>query len=385
MGMKKTLLVTNDFPPRAGGIQTFLEGFIGQLDPTQLIVYASTPVDSDEATGEALATAYDAEQPYTVVRYPGTMMLPTPHVRKTMQSLIREHHVHNVWFGAAAPLGIMANAARSAGAQQVIATTHGHEIGWSMLPGTRQILRKVFADADVVTYLTHATLQRLLPFIGNTEIMQLHGAIDPEMFALDRSARSELRTQYGLTETDRVVVCVSRLVERKGQDMLIDAWPRITRRFPGTKLMIVGKGPYGDSLRKRAAMSPASADILFTGEVPFKNLPGYYSIGDVYAMPCRTRGGGLDIEGLGIVYLEAYAAGLPVVAGDSGGAPEAVINGKTGIVVNGRSVSAIASAVEFFLEDADRAASFGQAGLDWVDAHWRWSDVAKPLIELLNR
>lgn len=385
MGMKKTLLVTNDFPPRAGGIQTFLEGFVGQLDPTQLVVYASTPPDSDDSTGEELAAAYDADQPYTVVRYPGTMMLPTPSVRKTMRSLIREHDIYNVWFGAAAPLGIMAKAARTAGAKQIISTTHGHEIGWSMLPGTRQILRKVFADADVVTYLTRATLKRLRPFIGNTEIMQLHGAIDPEMIAFDSNARNELRASLGLTEADRVVVCISRLVQRKGQDMLIDAWPRVTQRFPGAKLVIVGKGSYGKSLRKRAAASSASEDILFTGEVPFKKLPGYYSIGDIYAMPCRTRGGGLDIEGLGIVYLEAYAAGLPVVAGDSGGAPEAVIDGETGIVVNGRSVGAIASAIEFFLDDAERAASFGQAGLRWVDEQWRWSDVAKPLIQLLSR
>lgn len=156
--MRKTLLVTNDFPPRAGGIQTFLEGFVGQLDPQQLIVYASTPPDGPEA-----ARHYDEQQPYTVVRYPGTTMLPTPHVSRTMVDLIRAHGVKNVWFGAAAPLGLMAHAAHKAGAEKVIATTHGHEIGWSMIPGARHMLRKVFADADVVTYLTHATLRRLSP------------------------------------------------------------------------------------------------------------------------------------------------------------------------------------------------------------------------------
>ena len=381
--MRKTLLVTNDFPPRAGGIQTFLEGFVGQLDPDQLIVYASTPPDVDGVSGVTLAADYDAGQPFDVVRYPGTMMLPTPIVRRKMQQLIRDHDVKNVWFGAAAPLGVMAKAAHAAGADRVISTTHGHEIGWSMLPGARQILRKVFHDADLVTYLTEATLARLKPFMGDTDIMQLHGAIDPELFAFNAGARRELRERYGLGEAP-VVVCISRLVERKGQDRLIAAWPEVMARHPEAKLVIVGKGPYGEKLRQMAADSPVSASIVFTGEVQYSELVAHYSLGDVFAMPCRTRGAGLDIEGLGIVYLEAYAAGLPVVAGDSGGAPEAVQDGKTGLVVNGRSVHAIVAALDYLLEDRERSAAMGAAGKRWVDEKWRWSDVAKPLIEALS-
>ncbi|QOR46977.1 glycosyltransferase family 4 protein [Trueperella pecoris] len=381
--MRKTLLVTNDFPPRAGGIQTFLEGFVGQLDPEQLLVYASTPPAADGLSGAELAARYDATQPYGVVRYPGTMMLPTPAVKREMQRLIADHDVKNVWFGAAAPLGLLANAARAAGADRVISTTHGHEIGWSMLPGSRQMLRKVFRDADLVTYLTEATLKRLAPFIGDTAIMQLHGAIDPELFAFNAAARERLRARYGLDEAP-VVVCISRLVERKGQDRLIDAWPGVVARHPQAKLVIVGKGPYGDKLRAMAAASPVSASIVFTGEVQYTELVAHYSLGDIFAMPCRTRGGGLDIEGLGIVYLEAYAAGLPVVAGDSGGAPEAVINGETGLVVNGRSVEAIIAALDYLLQDPKRAKAMGEAGRTWVDQKWRWSDVATPLIGALS-
>lgn len=381
--MRKTLLITNDFPPRAGGIQTFLEGFVGELEPSQLVVYASTPPDSDTASGAQLAADYDAAQPYEVIRFPGTMMLPTPGVKKQMQRIIRERDVMNVWFGAAAPLGLLAHAARDAGADRVIATTHGHEIGWSMIPGARQILEKVFRDADIVTYLTEATLKRLKPFIGTTEIMQLHGAINPEQFAFNPSARETLRTRYSLGDSP-VVVCISRLVERKGQDRLIDAWPSVVASHPRAKLVIVGKGPYGEKLEKMAATSPVSSSIVFTGEVPYSELAAHYSLGDVFAMPARTRGGGLDIEGLGIVYLEAYAAGLPVVAGDSGGAPEAVKNGETGLVVNGNSVPALVSAVNYFLSDPERAKAMGAAGRRWVDEKWRWSDVVKPLIEVFS-
>ncbi|MDO5025949.1 MAG: glycosyltransferase family 4 protein [Trueperella sp.] len=381
--MRPTLLVTNDFPPRAGGIQTFLEGFVQQLDPSQLVVYASTPPDTD-IPGAQAAAAYDAAQPYQVVRYPGTMMLPTPAVQRQMQALIRTHQIENVWFGAAAPLGLMSNAARAAGAKQTIATTHGHEIGWTIFPGSRQLVQKIFHDADVVTYLTKATLRRLAPAIGDTPIMQLHGAINPEAFAFDAPARAKLRARYGIAPDEPVVVCISRLVERKGQDHLINQWHRICRKHPRARLVIVGKGPYDAKLRAMAAQSPAADRIIFTGEVPYAELAQHYSLGDIFAMPCRTRFGGLDIEGLGIVYLEAYAAGLPVVAGDSGGAPEAVLDGETGIVVNGKEPNAIATAVEFFLADLERAKAMGERGRQWVDAEWRWSDVVKPLLELLS-
>ncbi|MGO1593489.1 MAG: glycosyltransferase family 4 protein, partial [Ancrocorticia sp.] len=159
--MLRTLLVTNDFPPRRGGIQTYLEGFISELDPDQLVVYASSPPDGG-------AEVYDAEHPWTTYRYAGTMMLPIPTVRRQMQRIIREERIDVVWFGASAPLGMMANAARAAGAKRVISTTHGHEIGWSMFPGTRHILKRIFATADTVTYLTNATLARLAPCLGDT-------------------------------------------------------------------------------------------------------------------------------------------------------------------------------------------------------------------------
>lgn len=371
--MLRTLLVTNDFPPRRGGIQTYLEGFIEQLDPHQLVVYASSPPDGG-------AEEYDGQQEWTTYRYPGTMMLPIPTVRKQMQRIIREENIDVVWFGASAPLGIMGNAARAAGAKRVIATTHGHEIGWSMFPGTRQILKCIFSMADTVTYLTNATLDRLRPCLGDTHIVRMPGGINPEAFTFSQEWRDRLRARYGIGD-EPVVVCISRLVERKGQDTLITAWPTIRERFPEAKLVVVGKGPYEAELHR---MAESEESIIFTGEVPFPELAAHYSLGDIFAMPCRTRGGGLDIEGLGIVYLEAYAAGLPVVAGDSGGAPEAVIPGKTGLVAAGRSVEAAAAAVCYLLEDPERAKAMGQAGKEWVNTAWRWNHLVKPLLKELE-
>jgi phosphatidylinositol alpha-1,6-mannosyltransferase len=124
--------------------------------------------------------------------------------------------------------------------------------------------------------------------------------------------------------------------------------------------------------------------VVFTGSVPWAQLPELYAAGDVYAMPCRTRAGGLDVEGLGIVYLEASATGLPVVAGDSGGAPDAVLEGETGYVVGGRDVAAIASRISDLLNDPGRARAMGAAGRSWVEREWRWEQQAERLRGLLD-
>jgi phosphatidylinositol alpha-1,6-mannosyltransferase len=180
-----------------------------------------------------------------------------------------------------------------------------------------------------------------------------------------------------------VVVCVSRLVPRKGQDTLIAALPAIRRAVPAACLLIVGGGPYLPRLRERARAHGVAEHVRFTGPVPDAQLAGYYGAGDVFAMPCRTRRRGLDVEGLGMVLLEASACGLPVVAGDSGGAPDAVLDGVTGTVVDGRSTAAVAESVVEFLTDAALAAKYGQAGREWVVAEWGWDAQAARLGELL--
>lgn len=380
--MKRVLLVTNDFPPRAGGIQTYLEGFATRLDPSQLVVLASVPGDGSEV-------AYDAAHPWTCYRYPTTMLLPTPKVAARMQEIIRKEHIDVVWFGAAAPLGLLADAARSAGAKHIIATTHGHEIGWSMIPGARAMLKKIFRSADTVTYLTAATLKRLAPLIPEgTHLVRMPGGIQPELFARDNQWRERLRERYGIATDAPVVVCISRLVERKGQDALLRGWHKVVDRHPGAHLVIVGKGPYEEHLHtileEQVARWPQIAgSVTFTGEVPYAELAAHYSMGDVFAMPCRTRGGGLDIEGLGIVYLEAYGAGMPVVAGDSGGAPEAVLDGETGLVVAGRNVNGVAEAVNYLLDAPARAAAMGARGNEWIHEAWTWEHLVAPLKEIL--
>jgi phosphatidylinositol alpha-1,6-mannosyltransferase len=179
------------------------------------------------------------------------------------------------------------------------------------------------------------------------------------------------------------VVCVSRLVARKGQDTLIRALPAIRRRVPDAALLLVGGGSYQSSLQRLAHRTGVERDVVFTGSVPWAQLPAYYAAGDVFAMPCRTRYAGLDVEGLGVVFLEAAATGLPVVAGNSGGAGDAVRDGETGVIVDGESVDAVADAVSELLSDPARAQAMGAAGRTWVEQNWQWSTLATKLRHLL--
>jgi phosphatidylinositol alpha-1,6-mannosyltransferase len=192
-----------------------------------------------------------------------------------------------------------------------------------------------------------------------------------------------VRERHGLTGRP-VIVCVSRLVPRKGQDTLIRALPLVQRQVPEAALLLVGGGPYRSTLEALARAAGVADDVFFTGSVPWAQLPAHYAAGDVFAMPCRTRRGGLDVEGLGIVYLEASATGLPVVAGDSGGAPDAVREGETGYVVPGRDLLALADRLVTVLSDATLARRLGRAGRSWVEAAWRWSSQAQRLHTLLS-
>ncbi|MFD8812811.1 glycosyltransferase family 4 protein, partial [Streptomyces sp. NPDC059627] len=290
----------------------------------------------------------------------------------------------SVWFGAAAPLGLMAPALRKAGAQRLVATTHGHEAGWAQLPAARQLLGRIGDTTDTITYLGEYTRSRIATALSAGaagRMVQLPPGVDEKTFH-PGSGGAEVRARLGLSERP-VVVCVSRLVPRKGQDTLILAMPLILAAEPDAVLLIVGGGPYEKELRRLVRETGVEASVRFTGAVPWAELPAHYGAGDVFAMPCRTRRGGLDVEGLGIVYLEASATGLPVVAGDSGGAPDAVLDGETGWVVRGGSPEEAAERIVVLLGDAELRRRMGERGRSWVEERWRWDLLADRLKALL--
>ena len=373
--MTRTLVVTNDFPPRQGGIQTFVAALLERRPPDSLVVLASDHPGSAE---------HDAALPYPVVRRPTGMLLPTRATARAAVELVDRYGCDRAFFGAAAPLGLLAPALRTAGVRHLVGATHGHETGWVALPGSRQVMQRIAGGLDVLTYITEYTRARLAPALGGrTRLAQLSPGVDVDRFTPDADGTA-VRRRHGLGEAP-VVVCVSRLVARKGQDVLVRGWPQVLARHPSARLLLVGGGPDEAALRRAVAAGGLERSVVLTGGVPSEELPAYYAAGDVFAMPCRTRRAGLDVEGLGMVFLEAAACGRPVVAGTSGGAPEAVQEGVTGHVVDPRSPDAVAGTLADLLDDLERARAMGAAGRAWVEQSWSWTTIAETFGDLLEK
>ena len=373
-----TLFITNDFGPRAGGIETFVHGLIERLPKGSVIVYTSAQTN---------AQAFDAEwllnHGVEVIRDRSKILLPTPRVIKACRKLISDRKLSKVAFGAAAPLGIMARAMRSAGAKKIVALTHGHEVWWAKVPPFSFAIRFMSKNIDAITYLgdyTKGEISKALSEADAEKLVQIAPGIDVEHFVPTDS--SDLRAELGLSERS-VIISVGRLVHRKGQDKLIAALPAIKIAVPNVHLVLVGVGPHQDYLQKLAFKLNVSDCVTFIGRINYAELPKYIGLGDIFAMPSRSRFFGLEVEGLGIVYLEASACGLPVVGGKSGGAPDAVLVGETGVVVDGTKPSEIADACIELLSNPELCALMGANGRTWIIENWRWEIWATKYAALL--
>jgi phosphatidylinositol alpha-1,6-mannosyltransferase len=374
--MPKTLIVTNDFPPRTGGIQSCVHALAMRMPAGAVVVYAPAWEG---------ASAYDRTLPFPVVRHPTSLMLPLPSVRDRAARLLAEHGCDSVLFGAAAPLGLLAPALRKAGARRLVALTHGHEAGWAALPGARSALRRIGDSVDALTYLGEyfrVRLARALSPAAAARMMRLAPGVDTATFH-PGAGGAAIRERLGLADRP-IVLCVSRLVTRKGQDTLIRAWPQV-RAAGGARpvLLLVGGGRAAGHLQDLARQLGVAEAVIFAGEVPQQELPAYYDAANIFAMPCRTRMGGLDVEGFGAVYLEAAATGLPVIVGDSGGAPDAVRDGETGYVVPGGEVAMLTQRLNQLLSDPETAKAMGAKGRDWMEREWRWESVAQRLWQIM--
>ncbi len=359
----RTLWVTNDLPPRSGGIEQFLGGLLARSDAATTRVLASDAPGAGEA---------DAALAYEVRRVGRRPLLPGPALLRRVRAEVADFGADVVVFGAAWPL------AELAGRLPVpsVALSHGHEAGLARLGGGPLVRRAVrdLAALGVISAFTAAALRPWVP--ASVAMAHIPPGVDVEQFspAVDGAV---VRRRHGIDDGRPVVVCVSRLVARKGQDVLVGAWPQVRRVVPGAHLLIAGTGPLAAALHGEVAEQGPGAGVTLAGEVAWADLPAYHAAADVFAMPCRTRWRGLDVEGLGIVYLEAQASGVPAVAGRSGGAPEAVVHGRTGLVVDGRRPREVAGAVGQLLADAPRRCAMGRAGRDHVERHYAWPVIVE--------
>ncbi|CAN2205183.1 RfaG Glycosyltransferase [Candidatus Nanopelagicaceae bacterium] len=377
---EKILCVTNDFGPRAGGIETFVIGLIERLPLNTVIVYTSAQGDTNEYDQRWLE-----QFGVRVIRDRSEILLPTPRVSRAIKKLIATEKLEIVFFGAAAPLALMAQGFRKGGVKKIVALTHGHEVWWAKLWPFNWAIRYIGASVDHLTYLgefTRREISRALSLGAREAMVKIAPGIDTEHFAPQATA-DQLRASLGLTDR-KVIVSVGRLVHRKGQDSLIAALPEILRRHPRAHILMVGEGPYRKHLEELVKDLKLEGAITFIGRIQHADLPRYICAGDIFAMPSRSRLAGLEVEGLGIVYLEASACELPVIAGISGGAPDAVLEGETGITVDGTSPAEIASAVISLLDDPLRAIAMGKRGREWIYSNWRWEIWANNFRELLK-
>ena len=376
----QVLFVTNDFGPRAGGIETFIIGLIQRRPFGQTIVYTSFQENSAQFDADWLAN-YGVR----VIRDRSKILLPTPRVALHLRGIIKKEGITTAAFGAAAPLGLLSASMKRAGVVRTVALTHGHEVWWAKVFPFNLLLRRIGSTVDVLTYLgefTRKAISKALSARAQSAMVKIAPGIDVEHFI--STDASSLRASLGLADK-KVIVSVGRLVHRKGQDHLIEAMPEILKNVPRAHLLLVGEGPYREHLQNLVHQLKLESSVTFIGRIQYQDLPMYICVGDIFAMPSRSRLMGLEVEGLGIVYLEASSCGLPVLAGDSGGAPDAVIQNETGLVVSGTDNKEIASAAVALLTNLEASQKMGTVGRQWIVDNWRWEIWSKAFEELLKK
>jgi phosphatidyl-myo-inositol dimannoside synthase len=378
---KNILVITNDFGPRTGGIETFVMGLLERIVDHKVVVFTSEQGDTSEYDQQWLKK-FDVQ----VIRDRSRILLPSLRVATRAKEIAQIHNIEVVVFGAAAPLALMAPKLRKAGVKKIIALTHGHEVWWARIFPFNLAMKRIGNSVDHLTYLggfTRQAISRSLSQKSIDSMVKIAPGIDTSHFSPQADA-TQRRTELGL-ESKKIIISVGRLVHRKGQDKLIEAFPTIVREIPNAHLLIVGEGPYRAHLEKLVEKLSLKANVTFVGRIFYDDLPSYLSASDVFVMPSRSRFFGLEVEGLGIVYLEASACAIPVVAGVSGGAPDAVQEGITGLCVDGTNVGQIAEAVIHICSDSKRATKMGLAGRNWVIEQWQWEIWSKQFNSLLMR
>ena len=379
MSDRRHLLVTNDFPPKLGGIQNYLWELWRRLDPTSFSVLT--------ASSDPAAPAFDehcAALGITVERVPGSILyFPTPSTRRLIDATARRHRADLVLLDPAFPLGSLAGRLERPAA----VILHGAEVAIpGRLPGSRQLLTAALRrSAGVIAAGPYPEAEALRAAGGRLPpVLQLPPGVDCHRFVpLSTDDRLAVRRRFGLSEEAPLVVSVSRLVPRKGMDTLIKASARATGRLGGLEVAIAGSGR--DRGRLDRLLASSSAPVRMLGRVPDEELPALLGAADLFVMACRSRWAGLEQEGFGIVFVEAAAAGVPQIAGRSGGSADAVVDGETGLILERSSdADQLARMLCDLLLHPERARAMGAAGRRRALASFDYDVLARRLGEALE-
>jgi phosphatidylinositol alpha-1,6-mannosyltransferase len=369
------LLVTNDFPPKIGGIQSYLWELWRRLPPEDVTVLT---------TPHRAASRFDSAQAFHILRSRQPVLLPNPILLRQVRELAKVVGAEVVVLDPALPLGLIGPRL----GMPYVPILHGAEVTVpARLPGVARLLSHVFSGASLILSAggyPESEARKLLPVLP--PVVQVPPGVDTARFTpLDAQGRARVRRTLDVPEDCPLVVSVSRLVPRKGMDVLIEAAAllRADPRFPGARVVIAGEGR--DRRRLEKLISRTGAPVSLLGRVLPGDLPDLYAAGDVFALCCRTRWGGLEQEGFGMVFLEAAAAGLPSLAGDSGGSAEAVVDGETGFVMaDPLDVGSVARALAGMLDDPGLARAQGRAARARAEAEFDYDLLADRLRGALN-
>ncbi len=336
----RSLFITNDFPPRIGGAQSYYWGLIKTLDPSQVVIIAP-----DQPGGRD----FDCSQPYTVHRYPLQQLRPTRGLLKLALELIEKHHIDLVQFGHPLPTGLLGPSIRKRTGLPYIVFLGGAEVTVpAAMPIGSSLLHYVLSNAALL-----ATVSDFTASVAAREVdwkvpaVTLRPPLDGAFAALPGLSKVAAKAQLGID--GELVIIIGRLVPRKGQDRLIESLALLQDEYPRLHLAIIGSGRIAGRLERLAASHGVRERVIMTGALGTEDLKIWLDAADIFACPCRTRWGGLEVEGFGIVFAEASLARLPVLAGRSGGAPESVKNGETGIIPAGDSSEEVADALRRLL------------------------------------
>lgn len=367
------VLVTNDFPPKVGGIQSYLWELWRRLPPDRFAVL-TTPYSGD--------AAFDAAQPFRVERSRQRVLFPTRAVARHVDELVDQTKASLAVLDPALPLGHVGR--RLAVPYAVV--VHGAEVSVpGRLPGSHALLRRVLTGAVHIVAAGHWVAAQAENVAGRTlATTVVSPGVDVDRFRpLDSEQRAAARASFGLPVDGHVVVSVSRLVPRKGMDTLIEAAALLAPDHPDLVVAVAGGGRERNRLDRLVRRSGAPVRLL--GRVDDEQLPALFGCADVFAMLCRNRWAGLEQEGFGIVFLEAAACGVAQVAGDSGGAGEAVVDGETGFVVRRpQDAAAAAQVIGRLLGDAELRRSQGHSARARAEHEYAYEVLAARLDEALS-
>lgn len=367
------LLVTNDYPPKVGGIQSYLWEIYRRLPQDEVVVFTTPHPDS---------AIFDSEQRHKIVRSKQRVLLPTKRVANQILAIVEAEKIDFIMYDPAVPIGILGPRLKIP--YGVI--LHGAEV---TIPGRIPVARGFIANVlrkakAVITAGDYSTQEAVRAAKQDLPVAVIPPGVDIDKFhPLDRAKREEVRRQYGFEESDEVVLALSRLVPRKGIDVLISAVAKLAKDRPQVHLLIAGTGRDRSRLAQRAKIK--RAPVTFLDHVPAEEIPQLYGMADVFGMICRVRWGGLEQEGFGIVFLEAAACGIPQIAGRSGGADEAVANGETGIVINEpKNVNAVVEALEQILSNPEKRSSMSHESRERAVKDFSYDLLARQYYQALE-